>query len=165
MNIKKRRLINFYWGLISLIVVFGIVLVSILSKNSTSWSWKTDGAILVALDFAIFWAFYLIMTSFKKTKYPFLTAHPQDFERGWMQAIAWYKWLWIIVLPIIAAAIVPIFYAISVAMTGMNVSTGQILVYIFVPILISINNIVYSIIITRSVKHLETTGEFELKNR
>ncbi|PPE05736.1 hypothetical protein [Williamsoniiplasma lucivorax] len=164
MNIKTRRLINFYWGLITLIIVVGVALLGILAKSAKSWSWQTDVSILTALDFAIFWAFYLIMTSFKKTKYPYLTTHPQDFESHWMQALAWYKWLWIIVVPMMAAITIPLVYILTVATSGMVISVEQILVYVFIPIIVGANNIIYAIVLSRSHKHF-AMGEFELKNR
>lgn len=108
MYLKFVRLINFYWGLISTIIIGTVFVLLLTLVTDSGWN-SVVLDVLVELSFAwgIFLGVYLIRLNFRKAKYPFLSHGEHDFHNSWLQATRDWTWFWLILIPCFFAILGP----------------------------------------------------------
>lgn len=163
MNLRTRRALNFWWALISILVVAGLAVAGYYIFKGTDW--YLFFIITLILSFTIFWGFYLVFTSFKKNKYPFLTFVPEyrPTDNIFQKSLT-IKFLWIWLIPTIAAIIIPIFFLIYHAVhIPESFSWKAIIAYVVVLVLALGNNLAYTITLTKQINGEDSVDEFTMR--
>lgn len=163
MNLRTRRAINFWWAFGTIILVAALGIGGYYLFRGTGW--YLYFIITLILSFALFWGFFLTYTSFKKNKYPFLTYIPEysPNDNPFKKSLT-YKFIWLWLLPIISAVIVPVFFLIYHAVhIPETFDWKSILAYCVVLGLILINNLVYSFVVNRGLNSDTSEGSFTMR--
>ncbi|WP_338969910.1 hypothetical protein [Spiroplasma endosymbiont of Labia minor] len=166
MNIRFRRRLNFWWALISLLIVMSVFLIILFTINSNynKMIW-VDFIIEAGGGIGIFWTYYLIRFCFSKTRYPFVTADRNDFESKFGKLISEQMWFWLWFLPILLAIIIPVIYFLSVAMSFQfqldKNKIWRIVIFIIISLILITNNISYLIVVRN--KGQEITNNFDVR--
>lgn len=163
MNLKTRRAINFWWGLgfILLIAVVCVAVFLIFKKQD----WVLYFIISLVLDCGIFFGFYIVFTTFKNNKYPYLTFVPEYAPTdNIFKKMLCVKFIWIWLLPIISAMVVPLFFIIFQAVKlKQDFDYKIIIVYIAIILFMLINNLAYTLYISKKINDTSESNDFSMK--
>jgi hypothetical protein len=163
MNLKTRRAINFWWAFGSVILVAALGIGGFYLFKDTGW--YLYFVITLVLSFALFWGFFLTYTSFKKNMYPFLTFVPEysPTDNMFKKSLT-YKFIWIWLIPICAAIIVPLFFLIYHAVhIPESFDWKSILVYCLILVMMLINNLVYVFVVHKGLISDTDEGAFTMR--
>lgn len=166
MYIKFIRKLNFYWGLIGVILLAAICsLLLTLVKSEKYQVVIMDLIVELVGSSALFFGFYLLRFCFQKSKYPFITCEPWEVETPFLNKIAKYQWVWIILIPILLGTFIPLIWFFATFFTidaNMEIKAIRIGCLLGSLILTSSHNLIYIWVLNKKSKTM--TQEFDFQN-
>lgn len=165
MKTSNIRSLNMYWAIISIPIVLGITLGSYFIFKKHEWIFYF--MISIILNFSVFWCFYLIATSFKKRKYPYLTYIPMyNPSKHILSLLETAKWFWVLLLPTILAIIIPaVVLSVQYVYDSTTITLISFFPHILCIVLSILNNVAYCIILAKIQNgNVDYGDEFLIKN-
>lgn len=154
MFVKNRWKLNLVWGVLLVLLAGCYAFILKVSINDDNFFSKIIAEFLVMGigSLGLFLCIFLIMFVFTKTKYPVALTNWQEYSSNWLKTITSWNWLWMYVVPTLIAIIIPASYFIFAATNEFSDilnSITRIIQFVIICIFMSINNIIYLLVISR----------------